>query len=209
MTFVWLCKPSLRIILNLIKSIQLEETHYSELPAEVRLCLSSHYMTFLLPRTESGLLAQVGDTGWDTRRSGSLSWEIKTTNPHQHHAGSFVVSADCFSVQQQDYGKLLTWFSRHLFQRCSVGQESDLFWLFWQCQFVQLDVSLKLKKTFSFVPVFPWNKSPHQACVWNFLSHVWLTRWKWRDWLLLVYCPAMFGKDSGNTARLLDKLEAL
>lgn len=46
--------------------IQLEEPHYFESPAEVRLCLRSHYMTFLLPWAESGLL---GNGGRDRKRS--------------------------------------------------------------------------------------------------------------------------------------------
>ncbi len=47
-----LCLTTYTISQDDLKSnhvIQLEEPHYFESPAEVRLCLRSHYMTFLLP----------------------------------------------------------------------------------------------------------------------------------------------------------------
>ncbi len=55
-----LCLTTYTISQDDLKSnhvITLEEPHYFESPAEVRLCLRSHYLTFLLPWTESGLLA--------------------------------------------------------------------------------------------------------------------------------------------------------
>lgn len=56
-----LCLTTYTISQDDLKSnhvIQLEEPHYFESAAEVELCLRSHYMTFLLRRTESGLLAE-------------------------------------------------------------------------------------------------------------------------------------------------------
>lgn len=58
--------------------IKLEEAHYFESPAEVRLCLRFHNMTFLLPWSESGLLA----AGWlmEDEMETEVILEIKPTN---------------------------------------------------------------------------------------------------------------------------------